>query len=470
MLKLRLSLTLLLLFFFFNDFAAPQSLVKTLPGYSGTLPFKLETGYVSVGEIDDVQLFYYFIESEGDPSRDPLMLWLTGGPGCSAFSGLVYEIGPLNFDFETFDGSLPSFLLNPYSWTKLANIIFLDAPVGTGFSYATTYKGYHSSDVKTVEEIYTFLQKWLLKHPKFIKNRLYISGDSYAGLLVPMIVYKISEGIEAGIKPRMNIQGYVIGNPKTDSRIDGNSIVPFTHRLALLSDEYYEMAKINCHEEYVNPDPENAWCLYALQFYKECIKNIFTANVLEPACKFRSSKPEDLESGNTHLEDDSDIRILPRSNGKESWCRNDNYVLSYVWANDLAVQEALHIRKGTIEEWIRCNKSLSYDETVESVVQYHQLLSEKGYEALVYSGDHDMVFPYIGTLKWIRLLNLTIDDDWRPWIVDAQVAGYTERYIYNKTQSHLTFATVKGAGHTAPEYKPKQCFAMLERFFESYPL
>ena len=52
--------------------------------------------YVGVGENDSVQLFYYFIESERDVSMDPLVLWLTGGPGCSAFSGLVYEIGMLS--------------------------------------------------------------------------------------------------------------------------------------------------------------------------------------------------------------------------------------------------------------------------------------------------------------------------------------------------------------------------------------
>ncbi|GMP43736.1 hypothetical protein CsSME_00012982 [Camellia sinensis var. sinensis] len=47
------------------------------------------------------------------------MLWLTGGPGCSTLSGLIYEIGPLAFDSGNSNGHIPTFVLNPYSWTKV---------------------------------------------------------------------------------------------------------------------------------------------------------------------------------------------------------------------------------------------------------------------------------------------------------------------------------------------------------------
>lgn len=49
--------------------------------------------YVEVDERHGVQLFYYFARSEKDPDEDPLVLWLSGGPGCSGISGLAYEIG-----------------------------------------------------------------------------------------------------------------------------------------------------------------------------------------------------------------------------------------------------------------------------------------------------------------------------------------------------------------------------------------
>ncbi|KAF5444285.1 hypothetical protein F2P56_036771, partial [Juglans regia] len=85
---------LFILLLFSVNVAFSGTLVTSIPGFDGDLPFKLYTGYVTVGESE---MFYYFIESEGNPKLDPLMLWYSGGPGCSAFNGLIYQIGTVSF-------------------------------------------------------------------------------------------------------------------------------------------------------------------------------------------------------------------------------------------------------------------------------------------------------------------------------------------------------------------------------------
>ena len=77
-------------------------------------------GYISVGE--SKQLYYYFVESLNDPSDDPVVLWLNGGPGCSSLDGFVYEMGPMKFNLRTGDDGLETELTeNPYAWNKVIN-------------------------------------------------------------------------------------------------------------------------------------------------------------------------------------------------------------------------------------------------------------------------------------------------------------------------------------------------------------
>ncbi|KAK4274620.1 hypothetical protein QN277_017814 [Acacia crassicarpa] len=132
-----LSLLLLLSSLACSTSAFSRPAVTFLPGFQGPIPFHLETGYVGVGESEGVQLFYYFLKSNRNPKQDPLILWLTGGHGCSALSALLFEIGPLRFRMEEYNGTLPTLVLNPDSWTKVSSIIFLDLPALTGFSYTT---------------------------------------------------------------------------------------------------------------------------------------------------------------------------------------------------------------------------------------------------------------------------------------------------------------------------------------------
>ncbi|XP_059285785.1 serine carboxypeptidase-like 18 [Lycium ferocissimum] len=167
--------------------------VKYLPGFKGPLPFELETGYIGVGQSEEVQLFYYFIKSESQPKVDPLLLWLVGGPGVSALYSIAFEIGPIRFDAREYNGSLPTLSYHPYGYTKAASIIFLDSPVGSGFSYATNQNGKHSNPLLASEHIYQFLRKWLIENPSYQSNDFYVGGDSYGGIFVPITTQLISD-------------------------------------------------------------------------------------------------------------------------------------------------------------------------------------------------------------------------------------------------------------------------------------
>lgn len=177
-----------------SKFAVAGSAVKFLPGFEGPLPFELETGYIGVDESEDVQLFYYFVKSESNPEVDPLVLWLTGGPGCSTLTALLYEFGPLKFEEVEYNGCLPRLILNANSWTEVASFIFLDFPVGTGFSYARTPEALQSNTLQACNQALEFLRKFLIDHPEFISNPFYVGGDSFSGLIVPIITELISRG------------------------------------------------------------------------------------------------------------------------------------------------------------------------------------------------------------------------------------------------------------------------------------
>ncbi|KAH0464416.1 hypothetical protein IEQ34_007202 [Dendrobium chrysotoxum] len=415
--------------------------VTHLPGFlqESALPFHLETGYIEVDEVYGVELFYYFIESERNPSEDPLLLWLTGGPGCSGFCALVLEIGPLKFISKRYNGSLPNLVYHPYSWTKISNIIFLDSPVGSGFSFSNHPQGYEIGDKSWSKHAIIFLRKWLIDHQQFLSNPLYIAGDSYAGKVVPLV-------------------GYMIGNPMTGELIDFNARVPFAFGMGIISEELYQRIDENCKgEDYVNP--KSSPCASLLQIFEDFKSELMEEQILEPKCSFDAPKPKYTAGTRRSM-------IVQKSNTVLFWpripelkCRTYAYYLMYIWANSNIVQEALNVKKGTVKEWHRCNDGLNYIKDISSNLIYQVNITTSGYRALVYSSDHDMIVPFVGTKEWVKSLKFSITDRWRSWHVGGQVAGYTESYSNN-----LTFATVKGAGHTAPEYKAKECLAMFRRW------
>ncbi|CAH1440213.1 unnamed protein product [Lactuca virosa] len=444
----HILVSLLIIFAPFIRASNSSSIIKRLPGFDGDLPFSLETGYIGVGKDEAVQIFYYFVESERNPSEDPFLLYLTGGPGTSVLYSMMYQIGPLNFNLETSTDDNITLTLNPYPWNKVANMLFIDAPAGAGFSYATTYEASISSDSLLASYAYDFLRKWFTDHPSFLSNPFYVSGISYMGIIIPNVALHVYNGNERGNQPQLNIKGVISVSPLTDKFSDFNSRFEFAHRLSLISDNIYESTTQTCKGNYVINDLHNILCANNLQWVNECTSRINLENILDPLCDTTYQDPT---------------------------CREARYLLIGIWANQKDVQRALNVREGTIEKWVIKNESLHYDlgkkdttcysYDVFSTIPIHKKLLAKKCQYLIICGDHDMTFPHVGTERWIRSLNLPVEKRWAPWFVNNQIAGY--QMTYALSEYTLKYATIKGAGHGVALYKPEEALTMVDGWLAS---
>ncbi|XP_031475021.1 serine carboxypeptidase-like 18 [Nymphaea colorata] len=442
--------------------SATEEKVTALPGLDGELPFEMYTGYITVNQTTDNNLFYYFVKSESKPEEDPLILWLTGGPACSGFTSLAYEIGPLRFEWKEYNGTLPGLYYSPFRLTKNASVIFLDSPSGTGFSYSSvSLTEYKTGDYKTVREAYIFLMKWFENHQEFLSNPFFIAGDSYGGVFVPLLATRVADGIDNGTEPVLNLKGYFVGNPVTDKIYDATQ-VPFYHAMSFIDEGLYKAAEESCRGRYDIYATEE--CEAHIDEVEEMVSDINKSQVLEFDCgdtwaprpPLSSARRRSLRESQAHI--DSATTIPPIA------CRGYGYYLGYLWLNSEIVRDALHIRKDTVGEWVRCNAAVNYTKEVTSTILYHRNLTTRGYPALIYSGDHDSLIPTAGTHGWIKTLNYSVVDPWRPWFFYSQVAGFTVKY-----ENNLTFATVKAAGHTTPEYKPRESISMFLHWVHKQP-
>src|SRR5437879_3693250 len=135
------------------------------------------------------------------------------------------------------NGTLDS---HPYSWNKFANILFLESPAGTGFSYQTNNQ-LKTDDDQTAEDHYRALLLFFQHFPKFSRNTFYITGESYAGFYVPLLALKILNSNTSTI----NLKGLATGNGLTDYDIVYNAIVEYTYSHGFIEPQLYHEAKYN---------------------------------------------------------------------------------------------------------------------------------------------------------------------------------------------------------------------------------
>ncbi|KAH7867261.1 hypothetical protein Vadar_031031 [Vaccinium darrowii] len=387
-----------------------------LPGQPSGVRFKQYGGYVNVDGSNGRSLFYYFAEAVKDPSSEPLLLWLNGGPGCSSLGmGAMVEIGPFGVNP---DGK--SLYLRQYSWNRVANVLFLESPAGVGFSYSNTSSDYSTSgDKRTGKcsgvarisslDTYNFLIIWFRRYPHYKASDFYIAGESYAGFYIPELAdIIVNRSIEANSDSKIPLKGILVGNGIMNDPTDLKGCFDYLWNHALISDQTYHGLLDHCLKSKISKMCED----YEGRVETE-VGNIDFYNIYSAVCPHNSSN--------------SSARRQARGFGGYDPCEGD-YVHMYL--NLPQVQQAFHAN-----------------------------ITKLPYTWELCSGDTDAVVPVSGTRYAIDALNLTVTKAWHPWSDDSHdVSGYTVVY------EGLTFTTVRGAGHQVPQCQPCRAFALFKNF------
>nr|AYV99579.1 venom polypeptide [Dolopus genitalis] len=172
-------------------------------GKKGFGPGEQDWGHITVR--DGAHLFYWLYYTTAQVSNyteRPLAIWLQGGPGGSSTGyGNFEELGPLTLELT----------YRNHTWVKDMNVIFLDNPVGTGFSYVDNKK-YLTTDNKMIAlDFVEFLKQFYRKHPEFRKTPLHIFSESYGGKMAAEIALELYKAIKAK-KIDCNFQSVALGD------------------------------------------------------------------------------------------------------------------------------------------------------------------------------------------------------------------------------------------------------------------
>lgn len=425
--------------------------VLRLPGQSFNVSFAHYAGYVTVNEHSGRALFYWFFEAVEEPASKPLVLWLNGGPGCSSIAyGLAEELGPFHVNA---DGK--SVYLNPYSWNQVANILFLDSPVGVGFSYSNNSQDVFSNgDKRTAKDSLVFLKKWFELFPQYKGQDFYLTGESYAGHYVPQLAQAIVRSQNLTGEKSINLKGYMVGNALTDDFHDHYGVFQFMWSAGLISDQTYRLLHFFCdYQSFVHTSSE---CEKILDVASNELGNIDPYSIFTPSCpgNITFSKNKLLKR----------LHSVGRVGEKYDPCTEKH---STVFFNLPEVQKALHVNPAVApSKWETCSDIVNnnWKDSPRSVLHiYHELINY-GLRIWMFSGDTDAVIPVASTRYNVDALKLPTVTPWHAWYDDGQVGGWTQVY------QGLTLVTVRGAGHEVPLHRPKQSLVLFKSFLSGSPM
>ncbi|KAI9593724.1 Alpha/Beta hydrolase protein [Syncephalis fuscata] len=438
--------------------------------YAGHLPVANCTS-PSGSSQDCGALFYWYFPTEmPNDDKAPLVIWLQGGPGSSSMVGLFYEHGPVTVSDNN------KLIRRTIPWTKSVDMVFVDQPVGTGFSYAmpgipddanpnlspirftntntpndnsnaknvTTSSrpltlerchagGYVTDQQQVGRDFVYFLEQFYKVHPDLQQRELFLAGESYAGKFIPAIAQNILQyNRKSDTTHKIPLSGLVIGNGLTVPEVQVKYNAQLAANFGLLSHSQTQELQQLCDkasELAIKKD-----YLLSLEAREKMFKlfNEYTSNV-----NYYDIREKDIPKERARM-----IKFL----------------------SSVEILDALHTNGHQLHSDLAVKDCLASDIMKSVGGLFPELLDN--YRILLFQGQFDFRDGPIGSEAWIRQIdwhgrntfNQATRKPWRTSDKPGGLAGYVTEH------DNLSHAIVLNAGHFAPANAPEAVLQMLNRW------
>ncbi|KAL4089658.1 hypothetical protein QTP88_024657 [Uroleucon formosanum] len=391
-------------------------------------------GYLTVDEALVSNLFFWFFPAANGSSGAPVVLWLQGGPGASSLYSVFNEHGPFTVDAA---GVLQT---RRHAWTSTHSVLYVDNPVGVGYSFTGDDAGYSSNQTAVARNLYAALVQFFLLYPEYRQNEFYAAGESYAGKYVPAVSYAIHQN-NPGAQVKINLKGLAIGNGLIDP-VNQMVYSEFLYQNGLIDEDGKRLFKVQ---------EDLARARMATYDYRAAYAAMTRMMITTPS----------LYSELTDMQNIYNVmwnrNPIPFEGGY--W---DRYVQGPV------ARAALHVGRRQWSSVDTVYERMKYDIPKSVAPWLSELLDDGRYRVLLYSGQLDAIVPYRGTVNVARALRWAGAEQFgnatrTAWYFVAKVAGYATTY------GPLTVLLVRNAGHMVPYDQPAWAHDMINRFTSGKP-
>ncbi|KAM3873372.1 putative serine carboxypeptidase CPVL [Diretmus argenteus] len=414
------------------DEARKLSLVGPLPGAN----VKSYAGYLTVNKKYNSNLYFWFFPAQERPETAPVLLWLQGGPGGTSMFGLFVEHGP----YVVHKNLTVSF--REYAWTSRYSVVYIDNPVGTGFSFTDDDRGFAQNQDDVGRDLYSALTQFFQIFPEYQSNEFYATGESYAGKYVPAIGYYIHKNNPTA-KVKINFKGMAIGDGLCDPEVMLGGYAEFLYQTGMIDELQRE---------------------YVVQQTDIGVQLIQQQKWVEAFLVFDSLLNGDMDPYPSFFQNATGCsNYFNYLSCKEP--EDQEYFSQFVTLAE--VRRSIHVGNLTFNDGSKVEKHLLQD-VMKSIKPWLEVLMDN-YRVLMYSGQLDVIVAAPLTERFLRTMNWTGASDyktaprfhWKVQPTDTEVAGYV-RQVQEFYQ-----VIIRGGGHILPYDQPERSFDMIDRFLST---